>query len=623
MKKYIVSILVASVFLIGTPFLVPKVSAADLNIRDFVNLLIAIGVITPDKLPMVNAFLATLNNPTPVTTVSPAPTLTLANYVMGKDTGVVTGTGLLTAKLYFNGSVVNPSKYTYVTDSQISFIMPTYNDGTYPVYVKSDNGKSNTVYLAVGSTVATSTPVTPTVTEPLTTVLSPNGGEKYNIGSAVLIRWSALNLPAQANNKVSISLAGFNSSGELVSIQSLYPAVYGGGNGSVSNSGSSLWTVPSTVNPGNRYKIRINGDCQTCFSSDDSNDYFTITSEIAPPTTVVPPVTTVKENMTYISPIGGTYQTGSVLPIRLSVTGFTPDRNSSQSIQLYNSSSFLYYIASNHAWTSSLDWEIPANLPAGEYTLLINGGGYNGGNGFSVRSQPFTISASSGGELGALVNSLISKGLIAQDKISAAKAAVSTNDLNMTKVQLVELFISNRIITSDKANQARLVVGIETPACSSFIYSDWSMCGANNYGYQDRKIVSSLPISCQGGNPVLRKICEPTTSVVSTSSTSCNSTGDICVIVNSPTEGENLRKGDPYRIKWTSTPNVDQISIGYSFGSGSLNWIANGISNSGYYDWNIDLGNTANTKARIQIIGYDTGVGSVTAYSNGYFNLTQ
>jgi len=62
MKKYIVSILIAPVFLIGVPFLAPKAIANDLNIRDFINLLIAIGAITPDKMPAVNAFLATLNN---------------------------------------------------------------------------------------------------------------------------------------------------------------------------------------------------------------------------------------------------------------------------------------------------------------------------------------------------------------------------------------------------------------------------------------------------------------------------------------------------------------------------------------------------------------------------------
>lgn len=60
MKKYIVSILIASVFLIGVPFVVQKASAADLSVRDFINLLITIGVIAPDKVSAVNAFFASL-----------------------------------------------------------------------------------------------------------------------------------------------------------------------------------------------------------------------------------------------------------------------------------------------------------------------------------------------------------------------------------------------------------------------------------------------------------------------------------------------------------------------------------------------------------------------------------
>ncbi len=61
MKKYIISILVASVFLMGAPFAINSVSAQNLSIRDFINLLVAIGVITPEKMPAVNAYLATLD----------------------------------------------------------------------------------------------------------------------------------------------------------------------------------------------------------------------------------------------------------------------------------------------------------------------------------------------------------------------------------------------------------------------------------------------------------------------------------------------------------------------------------------------------------------------------------
>lgn len=61
MKIYIISILIVSVFLISTPVLIPTASAADMSIRDFINLLIVIGVITPEKIPAVNAYLVILD----------------------------------------------------------------------------------------------------------------------------------------------------------------------------------------------------------------------------------------------------------------------------------------------------------------------------------------------------------------------------------------------------------------------------------------------------------------------------------------------------------------------------------------------------------------------------------
>ena len=99
------------------------------------------------------------------------------------------------------------------------------------------------------------------------------------------------------------------------------------------------------------------------------------------------------------------------------------------------------------------------------------------------------------------------------------------------------------------------------------------------------------------------------------------------VSVFSPSAGEALATGQNYRIKWTNSPNIDKVTIGYSFGEGSLNWFANNsannIPNNGYYDWNVNIGNTtnSNSKARLCITGYQTGVGSVSSCS-GYFTVS-
>src|SRR3989344_4703614 len=94
------------------------------------------------------------------------------------------------------------------------------------------------------------------------------------------------------------------------------------------------------------------------------------------------------------------------------------------------------------------------------------------------------------------------------------------------------------------------------------------------------------------------------------------------VNVTSPNGGEILTIGSTHRRTWASS-NVDTINIGYSFGPGSLNWIATNVSNVGYYDWNVNIGNTTNMQVKISIIGYQTGTGSASDESDNYFTVKQ
>ncbi|MHB8710231.1 MAG: peptidoglycan-binding domain-containing protein [Minisyncoccota bacterium] len=92
------------------------------------------------------------------------------------------------------------------------------------------------------------------------------------------------------------------------------------------------------------------------------------------------------------------------------------------------------------------------------------------------------------------------------------------------------------------------------------------------------------------------------------------------ITVLSPNGGETLTIGSVAPVTWTSA-NVDKVSLGYSTGPGSLNWIAYNIPNTGSYDWMVNVGNTTNTQYKIEIIGYKTGAGSVTDYSDNYFTI--
>ncbi|MBP9749349.1 MAG: peptidoglycan-binding protein [Candidatus Pacebacteria bacterium] len=93
--------------------------------------------------------------------------------------------------------------------------------------------------------------------------------------------------------------------------------------------------------------------------------------------------------------------------------------------------------------------------------------------------------------------------------------------------------------------------------------------------------------------------------------------------VLSPNGGEGLYEGTYYQINWKSD-NVDKVSIGWSTGVGSLNPIVSNIPNTGSYSWKVGAGTLlpGQTKqVKIDVIGYQTGVGSVSDQSDGFFSI--
>jgi len=86
-KKYIVPILITFSFLLSISVLPPTAQASDLDIREVIDLLIAIGVIAPDKIPAINAYFETLDN-----TQSQIETVATKTYVLN-DGGVLSESG--------------------------------------------------------------------------------------------------------------------------------------------------------------------------------------------------------------------------------------------------------------------------------------------------------------------------------------------------------------------------------------------------------------------------------------------------------------------------------------------------------------------------------------------------
>ena len=93
------------------------------------------------------------------------------------------------------------------------------------------------------------------------------------------------------------------------------------------------------------------------------------------------------------------------------------------------------------------------------------------------------------------------------------------------------------------------------------------------------------------------------------------------VTVVSPNGGETLTRGSTYRITWNSGSNIDKVTLYSSTNEYSADYIAISIPNTGYYDWTVNVGNTTNTEFKIQVVGYQTGVSSVSDTSDNFFTV--
>ena len=117
----------------------------------------------------------------------------------------------------------------------------------------------------------------------------------------------------------------------------------------------------------------------------------------------------------------------------------------------------------------------------------------------------------------------------------------------------------------------------------------------------------------------------PTTGVCPVSPSSVTPIGTTnsigTITITSPNGGECLTNGSTKTITWTSSSNIDQISILLTDNNGTGEWIAFSTANTGSYTWNVNKGNTINTQFKIKISGYQTGLGSVTDETDNYFTI--
>ena len=293
MKKYIISILIASIFTAGTSFAVsvPPVSAAGqpMTISQFIELLITIGVVTPDKVAAARAFASQLSASSTSATTTAIKPVNSTPYVQvlapnGGEKWMIDldvpytiswgASAQMPVNIAFVPTKGSPCTITSLPVSSVNGdnkydvllkIAKCYNqktgtstpllDGTYKVRVSSANTTGVITTDDSSSTMTILPPATPTIK-----VTYPNGGEKLISGNYYDIKYTLKNtddrgmmitlVDYQGNTAYSLGVFGFK--------------------------GLYHFHVPYSINPG-AYKIEldmstVNGDK----ISDTSDNFFWI-----------------------------------------------------------------------------------------------------------------------------------------------------------------------------------------------------------------------------------------------------------------------------------------------------------------------------------------------------------
>ncbi len=194
--------------------------------------------------------------------------------------------------------------------------------------------------------------------------------------------------------------------------------------------------------------------------------------------------------------------------------------------------------------------------------------------------------------------------------------------------QTVTVGQTYRISWSNSVGIDKVMIGYSScPSCLSWItnngpivntgYYDWRVFVGNTTNTQFKIYV--LGYKTTGGSGQVSDYSDNFFTVKPAMTPT--PTPGLSVRVVSPNGGETLTVGQTYRITWANSPTINVVTLGYSSGPGNLSWIANNIPNTGYYDWKVNVGNTTNTQFKINVIAYQTGVGSTQDYSDNYFTV--
>ena len=206
----------------------------------------------------------------------------------------------------------------------------------------------------------------PQTTPPTLALVSPNGGEQWQVGMTYQIRWT---WPGMVS---SVAIQLYRSGALDYTIAS-----------STANTGTYDWVIPESQDVGTEYKIRI-GSSDGVGVSDQSDGDFSITGTV-----------------TLTSPNGGErWVAGTVSSITWTSTGGSLGN---LKIDLYEGGSLLSTLAQSTTNDGSFDWSIPTNQTvASDYRIKIESTAYAGiadesDDDFAIGGN-ITVTSPNGGE---------------------------------------------------------------------------------------------------------------------------------------------------------------------------------------------------------------------------------
>lgn len=201
------------------------------------------------------------------------------------------------------------------------------------------------------------------------TVVSPNGGENWKLGTAHDIKWTSIGSPG-ANVKVELLKGGVLN--KVISY-------------STPNDGSYWWAIPSNIILGTNYKIRITSTTSSAYK-DASNNNFAISSPI-----------------NVISPNGWeNWIRGTTKTIKWS---FTSNSGTNVKIELLKNGTLNRVISYSTPNDGSYNWYILSNQALGsDYKIRITSTTNSvykdtSNNNFRISPPSITVVSPNGGEI--------------------------------------------------------------------------------------------------------------------------------------------------------------------------------------------------------------------------------